>query len=135
MASSSNEAPVLESACDRVSVGLRIRPLNSIELESKSVAVMVEEAGLKVVQLNDVGKDRMSEHSYDAVFGPAVSTARVYQSIASPLVQNTLDGYNSTIFAYGQTSSGKTHTMVGSHADPGVLKLSMKEIFGKIRKY
>ena len=66
MTSSSNEAPVLESACDRVSVGLRIRPLNSIELESKSVAVMVEEAGLKVVQLNDVGKDRMSEHSYDA---------------------------------------------------------------------
>ena len=64
-----------------------------------------------------------------------MSTARVYQSIASPLVQNTLDGYNSTIFAYGQTSSGKTHTMVGSDADPGVLKLSMKEIFGKIRKY
>ncbi|EGB03792.1 hypothetical protein AURANDRAFT_2330, partial [Aureococcus anophagefferens] len=68
----------------------------------------------------------------DAVFGPAVSTARVYQSIASPLVQNTLDGYNSTIFAYGQTSSGKTHTMVGSDADPGVLKLSMKEIFGNL---
>ena len=55
----------------------------------------------------------------------------VYKSIASPLVRNTLDGYNSTIFAYGQTSSGKTHTMVGSETDPGVLKLSMAEILGE----
>ena len=135
MAPPSDGAPVLESACDRVSVGLRIRPLNSIEHEAKSTAIMIEEGGVKVVQMDDTGKSRMSEHSYDAVFGPTVSTGRVYKSIASPLVRNTLDGYNSTIFAYGQTSSGKTHTMVGSETDPGVLKLSMAEILGKFIFY
>lgn len=46
-----------------------------------------------------------------------------------PLPDAALDGYNTTIFAYGQTSSGKTHSMLGSADDPGVTRRSIQEVF------
>ena len=46
------------------------------------------------------------------MLGPASSQADVYENI-EPVVEDVLEGYNGTIFAYGQTSSGKTHTMEG----------------------
>jgi centromeric protein E len=42
---------------------------------------------------------------------------------------------NGTIFAYGQTSSGKTHTMIGTKEEPGVALLTLKDIFEEISKY
>ena len=41
-------------------------------------------------------------------------------------------GFNGTVFAYGQTSSGKTHTMRGSADEPGIIPLAVAEIFDKI---
>ena len=43
-----------------------------------------------------------------------------------------LDGYNGTIFCYGQTNSGKTHTMLGNSLDPGILTCSIGDIFSNI---
>lgn len=40
---------------------------------------------------------------------------QVYQEVVSPLIEEVLNGYNCTVFAYGQTGTGKTHTMVGEH--------------------
>lgn len=48
---------------------------------------------------------------YDKVFKPNTPQERVYQDAAYHIVQDVLSGYNGTVFAYGQTSSGKTHTM------------------------
>ena len=50
------------------------------------------------------------------------------------MIQQALKGYNLTIFAYGQTSSGKTHTMHGDldKAENGIISLSAKEIFKQI---
>mmetsp|Transcript_31625 Transcript_31625/g.97752 ORF Transcript_31625/g.97752 Transcript_31625/m.97752 type:complete len:1661 (+) Transcript_31625:88-5070(+) len=112
--------------CNHVRVGLRIHPCNHT---APSSAFQVN--GNKVVELAEAGM-KISEHRYDAVFGPAATTAQVHETIASPLVQNTLGGYNSTILTYGQAASGKTHTMVGNDDEPGILKLSMAEIFGAL---
>ena len=49
-----------------------------------------------------------------------------------PIADAALDGYNGTIFAYGQTSSGKTHTMVGTDDELGVLLLAMADLFAKM---
>lgn len=49
-----------------------------------------------------------------------------------PLVQDILEGYNATIFAYGQSGSGKTHTMEGSKSDPslaGIIPRAANQIF------
>ena len=43
-------------------------------------------------------------------------------------------GVNGTIFAYGQTSSGKTHTMMGNPDQPGIIPLALSEIFESIQR-
>lgn len=45
------------------------------------------------------------------------------------LISGVLRGLNATVFAYGATGSGKTHTMVGVPEDPGLMILSMNDIF------
>ena len=61
----------------------------------------------------------------------------VYNHAARPLVQNVLEGYNGTIFAYGQTGTGKTFTMEGNPQAPelrGIIPNSFAHIFGHIAK-
>jgi centromeric protein E len=62
-------------------------------------------------------------------------TSQIYKSVVSEIVQSTVDGYNGCIFAYGQTSSGKTFTMTGSRSSPGVIPLAASEVFSHVRKY
>ena len=52
--------------------------------------------------------------TFDRIFGESSSTRRVYDDVARDIVRSVLGGYDGTIFAYGQTSSGKTYTMQGS---------------------
>lgn len=66
------------------------------------------------------------------MFDTSVSTREVFNSVAKGLVRSVLSGYNSTIFAYGQTASGKTHTMQGSRDNPGVIPLAVQEIMAAI---
>ena len=53
----------------------------------------------------------------------------MYLEVCKPIVEKCLDGFNGTVFAYGQTTSGKTHTMLGSSFDSGVLTSSIRDIF------
>lgn len=48
------------------------------------------------------------------------------------LSQQVIGGFNGTVFAYGQTSSGKTHTMRGTPEEPGIIPLAVAEIFRQI---
>jgi kinesin family protein 3/17 len=61
----------------------------------------------------------------------------VYNRVARPIVDNVLEGYNGTIFAYGQTGTGKTFTMEGDRSVPelkGIIPNSFAHIFGHIAK-
>jgi len=58
-----------------------------------------------------------------------MTTQEIFENEAKGLVLSALHGYNATIFAYGSTSSGKTYTMKGTDSDPGIIPLSMAEIF------
>lgn len=51
--------------------------------------------------------------TFDRAFGPESKQAEVYLAVVAPLIEEVLAGYNCTVFAYGQTGTGKTHTMVG----------------------
>lgn len=59
-------------------------------------------------------KEPPKPFSYDFVFAPDALQSLIYEQSAFSLVDNVLDGYNGTIFAYGQTGCGKTHTMMGT---------------------
>jgi hypothetical protein len=76
------------------------------------------------------------------VFGPDSQQARVYQTAISPIVTEVLEGFNCTIFAYGQTGTGKTYTMEGGprnsvdgsnmSAEAGIIPRAIKQIFDAI---
>lgn len=61
----------------------------------------------------------------------------LYRLIAAPIVEKSLQGYNGTIFAYGQTGTGKTYTMAGSHSKAemrGIIPNTFSHIFSKIAR-
>ena len=52
-------------------------------------------------------------YTFDKVFGEKSTQQQIYDEVAAEIVQSALDGFNGTIFAYGQTGTGKTYTMEG----------------------
>lgn len=60
----------------------------------------------------------MKTYAFDHVFNSTNSQEEVYQQCAAPIVESVLKGYNGTLFAYGQTGTGKTFTMEGNITDP-----------------
>ncbi|XP_037708445.1 kinesin-like protein KIN-7I [Drosophila subpulchrella] len=69
---------------------------------------------------------------FDYVFDEGTSNQEVFDRMAKHIVHACMQGFNGTIFAYGQTSSGKTYTMMGDGQMPGVMALAAKEIFQQI---
>lgn len=70
----------------------------------------------------------------DHVFGPEVITTKdIFENVAQEIVDATLQGFNGTIFAYGQTSAGKTFTMKGSDQNEGIIPLAISHIFKQIK--
>lgn len=72
---------------------------------------------------------------FDRVFKPNATQEKVYSESAKQIVSDVMAGYNGTIFAYGQTSSGKTHTMEGVLGDPqmqGIIPRIVNDIFNFI---
>ncbi len=69
----------------------------------------------------------------DHLFGPAVTTAEIYGRVAEGLVWSAMEGINGTVFAYGQTASGKTYTMKGlGRRNPGLIPLAVQDVFSYI---
>ena len=58
----------------------------------------------------------------------------VYGRTTKPLVENVLQGYNATVFAYGATGSGKTYTMVGQPNQPGCMARALNDLFEAVDK-
>ncbi|CAH2020019.1 unnamed protein product [Acanthoscelides obtectus] len=77
--------------------------------------------------------DESSRHGevyiFDHVFKQECTNSDVYGSVVKPLVDSFMEGFNATIFAYGQTSSGKTHTILGNKTDPGLFQLVSNQLF------
>lgn len=68
----------------------------------------------------------------DHIFDETVPTRELFEKVCRPIVLSTLNGINGSIFAYGQTSSGKTYTMMGDENELGVVPLAAREIFREI---
>ncbi|KAG8533664.1 uncharacterized protein KY384_001405 [Bacidia gigantensis] len=69
---------------------------------------------------------------FDRVFDENATQADVYEATTRNLLDSVLDGYNATVFAYGATGCGKTHTITGTVQAPGVIFLTMQELFERI---
>ncbi|XP_077470191.1 centromere-associated protein E [Stigmatopora argus] len=120
-----------------VKVCVRVRPFLEREEsdpsdKTKPVEVFWEAKENLVRQLED-GTSTKS-FAFDRVFTAEGTTNQLYQDMAKPLVVSTVEGYNGTIFAYGQTASGKTFTMMGSDMNPGIIPLAVDDVFRTIKK-
>ncbi|XP_063758805.1 centromere-associated protein E isoform X2 [Eleginops maclovinus] len=119
-----------------VKVCVRVRPL--IERESSAGSENADpvqyfwKADAKSIYQIDDGNPSKT-FSFDRVFTAEETTSQLYQAIAKPLVVSSVQGYNGTIFAYGQTASGKTFTMMGSDRFPGVIPQAVEDVFQTIK--
>ncbi|XP_017602276.1 PREDICTED: kinesin-like protein KIF3A isoform X2 [Corvus brachyrhynchos] len=102
------------------------------------MAVNVDEMrGTITVHKTDSSNEPPKTFTFDTVFGPESKQLDVYNLTARPIIDSVLEGYNGTIFAYGQTGTGKTFTMEGVRAVPelrGIIPNSFAHIFGHIAK-
>uniref|UniRef100_A0A8B9RHL4 Kinesin-like protein n=1 Tax=Astyanax mexicanus TaxID=7994 RepID=A0A8B9RHL4_ASTMX len=111
-----------------VKVMCRFRPLNESEINRGDKYIPKFKGEDTVVV---TGKP----YVFDRVLPPNTTQELVYDSCAKQIVKDVLEGYNGTIFAYGQTSSGKTHTMEGKLHDPdhmGIIPRIAQDIFDHI---
>ena len=107
-------------------MSVRVRPLVAKETNHGHVSVWTRNG-------NTLYTDKTTSFTFDTVFDEGMDNSKIYQSTASSLIHSVMDGFNGTIIAYGQTSSGKTHTMCGSSDQPGIIPYAVKDIFDTIR--
>ncbi|XP_054850651.1 kinesin-like protein KIF18B isoform X2 [Eublepharis macularius] len=142
--------PVPPAEEGNVSVVVRVRPQTSREKEGnrQSVVQVVsdcllvfdpEEPSLLGVLAGFQGHDSAPRHKgkdlkfvFDRVFGESATQVEVFENTTKGILEGVLNGYNCSVFAYGATGAGKTHTMLGSEKDPGIMYLTMAELYKKI---
>ncbi|XP_077260726.1 kinesin-like protein Klp61F isoform X2 [Temnothorax americanus] len=98
-----------------INVFVRIKPVSTTACDEKCIVEMISD---KEIMVYERSQDKTSKmFTFDGVFGPSSTQVDVYDTVVSPLVKEVIAGYNCTVFAYGQTGTGKTYTMEGDRAD------------------
>ncbi|CAN1775497.1 Kinesin-like protein KIN-5B [Linum perenne] len=122
-----------------VQVLVRCRPLSDEEQRANVPrAISCNEQRREVTVLQSVANKQVDRaFTFDKVFGPKAQQRAIYDQAISPIVKEVLDGFNCTVFAYGQTGTGKTYTMEGGMrnkggdlpAEAGVIPRAVRQIF------
>uniref|UniRef100_A0A0K2UXY6 Kinesin 5 [Nasonia vitripennis] n=2 Tax=Lepeophtheirus salmonis TaxID=72036 RepID=A0A0K2UXY6_LEPSM len=123
-----------------IQVFVRARPLNKSETAKRSYSV-VDTDGKKVIVKEKSNSSLTKTFSFNGVFGPDCDQRMVYLKVVRPLIDQVMQGYNCTVFAYGQTGTGKTHTMEGCHEEEvgydneeaGIVPRALNDIFDGLR--
>ncbi|CAL5014111.1 unnamed protein product [Urochloa decumbens] len=131
-----------------VQVLLRCRPFSDEERRSNAPQVVTCNEYQREVAVSQTiaGKQSDRVFTFDKVFGPTAKQQDLYNQAIIPIVNEVLEGFNCTIFAYGQTGTGKTYTMEGEcrraksgpkgqlPADAGVIPRAVKQIFDTLER-
>ena len=117
-----------------VKVICRFRPLNDKEKENtKDLCITyIDEEQVEIKSKNEYNNFTFQ---FDKIFNTMSTQKEIYDYSAKELVDSVLSGYNATIFAYGQTASGKTYTMQGQLNSPereGIIPRMVRHVFHNI---
>jgi kinesin family protein 11 len=119
-----------------VKVAVRCRPLNEEERRSSQPMVVTCDNDKNItVSYGPTLRKTEKTFAFDRVFGTYSTQSEVFDAVVLPIVEEALDGFNCTIFAYGQTGTGKTHTMEGDLTcaeNAGIVPRSVKAIFEQL---
>ena len=139
----------MEQKNNNMKVVVRVRPPNEREMSQGKVNVIkvIDDCMLTfdpkeedITQMSS-NKPRLSvldkrirdlNFAFDHVFDDQATNEEVFQHTTKSVIESVLQGFNCSVFAYGATSAGKTHTMLGSPNSPGVIFLTMMELYKKI---
>lgn len=115
-------------------VAVRLRPLisreisegqfNLIKILDSNLVVLQDPQDFKEGATNDElrkNRTREKQYAFDYAFDQDVDTSAVFNLTTQFLIPGVMNGYNSTVFAYGATGAGKTHTMLGNPEQPGIM--------------
>ncbi|KAL8610503.1 Kinesin-like protein kif19 [Nucella lapillus] len=121
-----------------LTVALRIRPLTEDEilLGAHPTAHKVEDNMVVLMDPSEdpddilrVNRSREKQFVFDCNFDGNATQQDVYEATTKFLIGNVINGYNATVFAYGATGAGKTHTMLGTDDDPGIMVQALNDLF------
>lgn len=123
---------------ESVKVVVRCRPLNSKETadgRTRVVDVDPKEGSIKVKNPKADANEPPKVFTFDQVYDSNCSQMEIFDYTARPIVDSSIEGYNGTIFAYGQTGTGKSHTMEGKDEPPelrGIIPNTFDYVFSVI---
>nr|XP_034172678.1 kinesin-like protein KIF18A [Osmia lignaria] len=136
-----------------IKVIVRVRPQNDRELQSncRSIIKLIDDKMLIFDPKEEEnpffyhgvaqkGRDLLKKQNkelefiFDKVFDMSSNNTDVFEGSTKDLIISLLDGYNCSVFAYGATGAGKTHTMLGNNQDPGITYRTVAELFFQIEK-
>ncbi|KAJ1866256.1 hypothetical protein LPJ78_001986 [Coemansia sp. RSA 989] len=110
----------------KIKVVCRVRPF--LQAEAPDESVTVESSSLlRVTNPRDSSKD--VKFNFDSCYGPDIGQEAIYKNDVRPLVETVFNGLSATVFCYGVTGAGKTHTIQGTESEPGIIPRAMEHIF------
>ena len=116
----------------------RIRPLSETELVRSRDSCIEISKDNRNLKINSRNESNELTFTLDYIFPQSCSQEEVYTIAAKPAIASVFEGFNGAILAYGQTSSGKTYTMIGEETPDssklGIIPRIVNEIFINIEK-
>ncbi|TGZ68900.1 hypothetical protein CRM22_004014 [Opisthorchis felineus] len=121
-----------------LTICVRLRPMSTEEIKNNALRTCyrVDEKLISLVDPTDEGdgglrskRNRNREYTFDHAFDETSTQEEVFRLTTFSLIEHVANGFNATVFASGSTGSGKTHTMVGTDRDPGIMVRAMDELF------
>ena len=111
---------------------------NEKELSDIESVSVINETSLSVSAENTNKKNNQIKYQqffFDHVFDKTASQLEIYNKTTKPLLENIIEGFNATVFAYGATGSGKTYTMLGNNQNErGIMPRSVSDLFKILQK-
>lgn len=117
----------------RVRVAVRLRPYMAKPDEKDEGPCVrgIDSQNLEIINWRNATET--VKYHFDAFHGENTTQQEVFVSSVKPILPHVLNGQNASVFAYGPTGAGKTHTMLGSSEQPGVIPRAVREVFKLVK--
>ena len=129
---------MLKDKSESVKVVVRCRPLGNKEMEEQRECIVNVDMNACFIQVyNPQNIKEIKSFTFDHTYDWRATQELIFNQTALPILESIMEGYNGTIFAYGQTGTGKTYTMEGNdnEKDKGIIPRSIDWIFNNIKNY